>query len=196
MNTSTSAEEKREKLRLMKEFHRTTFRNIGVDDPYFLPKLAYQPPGINEKVIAFFQSEVGKGQDIYIEFADSDYVPQDPERRLYKWRYNPNYKEEYETTESSTGIIRYFIPVAELILIKANPPEALLEESSQLEIPVFSLEDDSDKSSKAKSKKSSKSPEEDILLKDATIRDLAAILWKQPVSNKPFINEMIQKALR
>lgn len=186
-NISTTPEDKREKLRLMKEFHRATFDALKIEDPYFLPKLAYQPSGMKERVIAFFQSEVAKGQDIYIEFADSEYDLQDPDRRLYKWRYNPNFKEEYETTESSSGVIRYFVPVAELILVKANPPEVLLEEHNKG--PQAQLKFDLEKSE-------TKTQADDILLKDATVRDLAAILWKQPVSNKPFINDLIQKSLR
>ena len=175
ISTTEKPEDKREKLKLMKDFHKLSFDTMGISDAVFIPKLAYKPAGKTEKHLAFFASELAKGQDIYTEFADSDYDPQDPERRLYKWRFNPNYKEEYEAVETN-GAIRYYIPVAELILVKTNSPEILVEENAKG--PQLKLELD----------------ETDVAFKDATIRDIAAVLWKKPVSTKKWLNDLINKA--
>lgn len=181
LTTTGNPEDKRERLRLMREFHRPTFETLGIPEALFIPKLAYKPNGKNEKHLAFFASELAKGQDIYTEFADSEYDPQDPERRLYKWRFNANYKEEYEVSETN-GTVRYYIPVAELILVKTNSPDIQVEEKANPQLKLALTPE-------------TKDVKEDASLKEATVRDLAAILWKQPVSNKPWINEMIKKAL-
>lgn len=180
ISTVEKPEDKREKLRLLREFHKTTFDALGVHEPLFIPKLAYKPPGWAEKAIAFFASEIGRGMDIYVEFTESDYSPMDPDRRLYKWRYNPNYKEEYEIQETNTSI-RYFIPVSELLLIKSNSADILVEEhakgSIELKADVSLISD------------------EDVKLTDATIRDLAAVLLKKPISRKNWLNDLINKSV-
>lgn len=188
INTTDKPEDKRERLRLLREFHRPLFETLGIPDALFIPKLAYKPAGKNEKHLAFFASELAKGMDIYTEFADSEYEPQDPERRLYKWRFNPNYKEEYEVSETN-GTVRYYIPVAELILVKTNPPEEQVENSNNPQLKLW------DKPPVNTPASDLANVRPDLPLKEASIRDLAAILWKQPVSNKAWINEMIAKAI-
>lgn len=179
INTVKRTEEKKEREKSMKQFHKATFDSLGLNekDYEFIPKLAYRPKEIEatEPHIGLFASEISKGKDIYIEFADQDYIPQDPDRRLYKWRFNPNFREEYVCVESPTSV-RYFIPTSELVLIKTNSPDVLVEQSvSPKKSPdLFSL------------------GEEDVSMNDATIRDLAAVLWKSPVSNKEWLNQLIR----
>lgn len=179
INTVQREDEKKERLRLMKQFHKATFDSLGLGekDYEFIPKLSYKPKEIEatEPHIGLFASEISKGKDIYIEFADRDYIPQDPDRRLYKWRFNPNFREEYVCVENATSV-RYFIPTSELVLVKTNSPDVLVEQSvSPKKTPdLFTLNDD------------------DVSLNDATIRDLAAVLWKQPVSNKEWLNDLIK----
>ena len=165
--------QKKENYKKLREFHEATFKALGVPDAFFLGKLAYKEKGEqapDEKIVALFASEMTKG-DVYIEFADSENIPQDPDRRLYKWRYNPNYHEEYVSMKSGESL-RYLIPVSELILIQNNPAEAEKAQEN-----VESALDDA----------------MDILLKEASIRDLAAILWRRPVSNKQWVNDLIKE---
>jgi hypothetical protein len=179
ISTVQRTEEKKERERLMKLFHKPTFDALGLSekDYEFIPKLAYKPKEIEatEPHIGLFASEISKGKDIYIEFADRDGIPQDAERRLYKWRFNPNFREEYVCIDNTTSI-RYFIPTSELVLIKTNSPEVLVEQSEKPKkaVDLFTLSSD------------------DVSLNDATIRDLAAVLWKQPVSNKEWLNDLIK----
>ena len=177
--TTDKPDERRERKRLMEEFHQATFNALRIEDPLFIPKLFYKPAGKQEKCIAFFASEVAKGKDIYTEFADSEYMPQDPDRRLYKWRFNPNFMEEYDMLETN-GSIRYFIPVSELILVKSNSADILVEQKglgsqAQLDLKVTTTL-------------------EDLPLAEATIRDFAAIMLQKPVSMKPWLNEIIKNA--
>lgn len=165
---------KKENYKKLREFHEKTLQSLGCPDAFFLGKLAYKErasPTPDEKIVALFSSEMTKG-DVYIEFADSENIPQDPERRLYKWRHNPNYEQEYLSIKSGEST-RYLIPVSELILIKNNPPDVSVSENVKNEL---TMEGD-----------------EDLPLKDATILDIAAIFWRRPISKKQWINDLIQK---
>jgi hypothetical protein len=166
---------KKDNYKKLREFHEKTFQELGCPDAFFLSKLAYKEKSIgapDEKIVALFSSEVTKG-DVFIEFADSENIPQDPERRLYKWRHNPNYNDEYVSVKNG-DTVRYLIPVSELILIQNNPAEQVAKE--QAIEPAITL-----------------SSVEDLPLKEATIRDLAAIMWRRPISNKTWINDLINK---
>lgn len=181
ISTTNNVDDKREKLRKMRDFHMPTFKALGIDDPFFLPKLAYRPPECEERCIAFFASEIAREQDIYVEFAGQDLEPQDPERRLYKWRYNYNFREEYVHVKTNSSE-RWYIPVAELIVVKSNSPDIKVEEvaSGQLQLSLTS--------------ETNPQKYEDILLKDASLRDLACVLLKVPSTNKAWLNELIKES--
>lgn len=176
MISTTSPENKKEKLKELIKFHQPTFDEIGVPDAYFVPKLAYKPQGFNEKVVTFFKSEVLKGVDVYLEFCDSSNNPEDPQRVLYKWNYNRFYETEYKIVGPPDNP-RYAVPVSELVVIKINSPELKIQEKYNPEAAKYN------------------SPfiDDDTPLSEMTIRDLAAILLKEPVSNKEWLNRLIKK---
>jgi hypothetical protein len=179
INTTEKTDDRKERKRQMELFHKPTFDAIGVADPMYIPKLFYKPREIDaqEPYVAFFTSEVVKGQDIYTEDSESENTPRDPERRLYKWRFNSRYKEEYQKLETN-GSVRYFVPVSELVLVKVNSPDVKVEEANGKQLTLEISETDI---------------LDDISLNDASIRDLAAVLWRKPVSNKIWLNELINK---
>jgi hypothetical protein len=164
-------EDKRENMKKLREFHQPMLDALGLSDATFIPKLAYVPHGKTERFNALFLSEISKGVDLYIEFADSNNLPQFEDRALYRWKFNPHFEEEYEKTEpsSTTGQVRYLVPIAELTKVE-------LPEHSQPEIP-FDLTD----------------PEQDLPMNQMTMRDYAAIHMRKPVSRKPWLNELITK---
>lgn len=173
ISTTDKPENKKERLRKLREFHQPTLDKHGVPDAIFIPKMAYRPYGKTDIHISFFASEINKGEDVYVEFASKDLVPEDTERRLYRWNFNPHFQEEYDKTEPNpqTGHVRYLVPVDELVLIKRNPdpePEKEVEEFDNLPDPNL-----------------------DLPVNQMTIRDLAAILLKKPVSRRPWLNEII-----
>lgn len=173
ISTTDKPEDKKERLRKLREFHQPTLDRHGVPDAIFIPKMAYRPYGKTDIHISFFASEINKGEDVYVEFASKDLIPEDTERRLYRWNFNPHFQEEYDTTEPNpqTGHVRYLVPVDELVLIKRNPdPEPQKEEEEFDNLP---------------------DPNADLPVNQMTIRDLAAILLKKPVSRKPWLNEII-----
>jgi len=169
-------EDKREKLKKLREFHQATFIEAGVPDATFIPKMAYRPYGKTELHIGFFLSEISKGDDIYIEFTSKELVPEDPDRKLYRWRFNPHFEEEYAKTDPTpgTGHVRYLVPVEELQIVKVNKPE---EEVVQRKLTFDDLPD----------------PETDLPMDQMTIRDYAAIHMRKPVSKKEWLNDLITK---
>lgn len=172
-------EDKRENLKKLREYHQPVLDKLGLSDAFFIGKLAYQPHGKTELYNAFFQSEISKGQDVFIEFADQNNLPQREagllgkvevldERALYRWKFNPHFEEEYEKTPpSSSGVVRYLIPISELVKVEA-PAEDSLE---------FTLTD----------------PDQDLPMDQMTMRDYAAIHMRKPVSMKPWLNALITK---
>jgi hypothetical protein len=158
--------DKKAKIEELKSYHKKTFAKLGIDNPFYSPKMAYIDRG--EKVISFFPSEIEKGEDIYTEFVSRSYDSEDPTRTLYKWKYNPHYMSEYRIVEPASEMqtIRYIIPVDELVVCKFN--EDSLDE--------FDMPD----------------PDQDLPIDQLTIRDLAAILTGKPVSMKKWLNEIVK----
>jgi hypothetical protein len=84
-------------------------------------------------------------------------------------------EEEYEKTEPmANGQVRYLVPVSELI--KVNAPDKK-EPAKQLSVEFF---------------KDMMDPNTDAPIDQLTIRDLAAILLKKPVSQKKWLNEIVK----
>ena len=174
LSTKSTTVNRQEKTEELIKFHDWKFKLINEENPLFIPKCAYFPKGKNEMYIGFFPSEVKKGKDIYTEFTSIDLDPEDPERNLYKWRFNPHYEEEYEKTDPpSNGHFRYLVPVSELIKIEIAPEETVTPVSA---FPDFEEIMD---------------PDSDAPLSQMTIRDLAAIMLAKPVSQKKWLNDLI-----
>lgn len=175
ISIKSSSVNRQEKTEELIKFHDWKFKMIQEDNPFFVPKCAYIPKGKTEHFIGVFPSEFKKGKDIYTEFTSIELEPEDPNRTLYKWRFNPHYDEEYERTETAGNAsnYRYLIPVSELIKIEIEKDEP--ETTNQF--PDFDEIMD---------------PDADSPLNQITLRDLAAILLKKPVSHKKWLNDLIK----
>ena len=175
----TSGFNRKEKTEELMKYHQKVFNALGVSNPLYIPKCAYRPYGKDELHMGFFKSELSRDQDIYTEYTSIALESEDPTRTLYKWKYNPFYDEEYETTEpNGQGHVRYLIPVSELIKVTAEPKKT---EPTKTEVeglfPDFDGIMDADL---------------DAPLSSLTVRDLAAILLQKPVSNKKWLNDLIK----
>jgi hypothetical protein len=205
--------------------HMETFRKLGIIDPFFVIKTAFFQKGKYGRHTQFFEWELKKNEDIYVEFYDNvhdlngktvDYKPFHEDRVLCKYKINPHFAEEYEKKENinqNTGepYFTYTVPLAEMIAV--NP------DGREMTYPMY------EKSKESPSKEEAvmprlqnslafpnfeeeliKKPEqikettlEDLLVGDdasyseITIRDIAAIIWKKPVSNKLWLNSLIEK---
>lgn len=175
---ASSVMDKKTKIANLREKHEHLFQLEGVGaSAKFIPKMAYIPRGSDDRVIALFPSEIKGGEDIYTEFVSSEYDPEDPERRLWKWPFNSHWEEEYQTTEPhhKTGHVRYLIPVDELLDVAQSHQHSVVEDDAKED--QFPMPDAND----------------DAPINQLTIRDKAAIDWKLPVSRKPWLNDLIRQ---
>lgn len=187
---SVPATDKREKLKQIKAFHQLTLDGLNVPNAIVISKMAFQPIGLTEKHIGFFESEVSKGEDIYLEFGSKDLSPEQvpgyPLRCLLKWRFNPNFREEYPTSEPDaiTGHRRYFVPIAELIIVTKPEPKMIRT------APDVNTEE---RESSANELAMTPPDEADPFTREMTIRDYAAIHMRKPCSKKEWLNQLITK---
>ena len=193
--------------------HMETFKTLGLTDPVFIIKTAFYKKGKFGKQCQFFEWELKKGEDIYIEFYDNVYdsagktiniIPGSDDRMLFKLKNNPFYNEEYDFTETeSDGKIdrKYLVPLGELVAVLSTGQEisyALYEkrkEEAELELPQLqtSLSIFPDFEQDYGKKETVILTEEDAPLSEITIKDLAAIMLMKPVSNRLWLNELIKQ---
>jgi hypothetical protein len=161
--------DKKQKVALMLDYHRAKIKKDGESDPLFSPKMFFYAPQVKgDRVIMVFQSEMENQKDLYFEVVTKEYEPIDP-RTLYKWKFNPHYKEEYvERTNSASGSKQYLIPESE---IETLGERELFEDAEfEDEIP---------------------DPNQDMPMSNMSVRDFAAIMWKTPISKNKMINQLI-----
>jgi len=87
---------RKEKEREFYMQHMDTFKAIGLADPFFTIKTAFYKKGKFGRQCQFFEWELKKGDDIYIEFYENVYdsngkntnvVPMLEERQLFKLKF-------------------------------------------------------------------------------------------------------------
>lgn len=116
--------------------HIETFRKLGLPDPFFTIKTAFFQKGKYGRQVQFFQWELEKDQDIYVEFYDNvndmnnkivDLKPMNADRQLFKYKLNKYFAEEYEKKENinSQGepYFTYTVPVNELVVVLKDGSE-------------------------------------------------------------------------
>lgn len=166
--------DKKARMNEIIEYHQKTFDALGIENPFFVATMAYKPYTKTELHISLFPSQLKKGQDIYTEFVSKDYAPEDPNRTLYKWKYNKFYEEEYDSVEIENSTdCRYLVPVSELEVITAV---TTLNDDKVITFNTFDEIMD---------------PDEDCPFDQMTVRDLAAIMLNKPVSRKKWLNKII-----
>ena len=121
-----------------------TFEKIKVADPFFTIKTAFFKKGKYGRQVQFFEWELQKEQDIYIEFYDNvyengdlkDIIPMNENRALFKHKHNPYFTEEYEIKESTNSqgaaYSSYVISVSELTAILDDGTEVTYNEYEKM----------------------------------------------------------------
>jgi len=168
----------KEKIEDLKKLHEEKFQKLGLNNPLFIPRKCYIPMGEVDQVVSFFEQDFAKGKDIYTHFVSKGYDSEDSQNRLWKWTYNPYYATEYKKSDPhpDTGNVRFIVPVEELELID----DAYFNKNAPASV-AFDIDE------------AIPNPNEDPLIEQMTIRDLAAILLKKPVSRKKWLNEIVTK---
>jgi hypothetical protein len=189
----TTVIDKKENGKRLREFHQPTFENLGIVNPTLYGKMFYfAKGGTAEKYVSLFFSEISKGNDIYLESTNRDLVPEDVERTLYLWRFNPHFQEEYEMTEPElTSNTRFLIPISELKVIKKYTAEEV-EGSKEPKIIETDIEKEIIENKVFDFNSPVKLTDKETPITEMTIRDFAAIILKKPVSRKEWLNEIIK----
>lgn len=169
----TQVESRYAKVQELRKYHQATLDAYGRPDADFIPKMAYIPKGKEELCIGFFPSEMQRGVDFFTEFVDKNLQPEDPERKLYLWKYNQFWETEYEQINNGTYTWA-MVPVSELYVVdlKDYVTKVRTNEFELVEKAVAPIEGDAP-------------------ISELTIKDLAAILLNKPCSDKPFLNKLI-----
>ena len=102
----------------------------------FVIKTAFFKKGKFGRQSQFFEWELKKGQDIYIEFYDNVYddngtivniLPMNEDRQLFKLKYNPYFYEEYDIIENYDldGKIdkKFILPINEMMVVLSSGQE-------------------------------------------------------------------------
>jgi len=163
--------ERKERKNKLREKHQPLFDSLNIKPSSYIPKMAHNVHGLDGLYMGFFESELING-DVYTEKVSMKMESEDPERNLYKWKYNPSFKEDYQATEPSMhGDCRYLIPLDSLEVVKT-----VIEKTEPLLI--------------------TSDPESDLPIEQITLRDYAAIHLNKPVSKKDWLNEIITSKIK
>jgi hypothetical protein len=195
---------RKEKTEELLRKHEPLFKILKINDPLFILKNAYFISGKKGRFIQLFESEVSKEKDIYMEFVNKELKPDLTDRPLFKLKYNPFYKEEYEMetkmTEEGREYDVYIVSVSELIVILEDSSEisySLYESGLYEKVKVSPFPDFNQYFEKEYLSKEVTLDDilvgEDAPINDMSISDFAAIIWKKPVSNKVWLNSLIEK---
>lgn len=177
---SLPPEERKKRVAELREYHQPYFESVGESRAKFTAKMLYGYPPDKSK---FFYSEIGMDTPLYVEFVTWDYKPSD-ERRLYMYKFNPDYEKDYVKEQTDSGIDMYVVPLEQFRLVTGpdDTPVPVDTKEEPKANPQASLDLDFDIIN----------PDEDCPADNITLRDWAAILLKAPVSRKEWLNKLIK----
>lgn len=136
----------------------------------------------DQQVIAMFEQELKK--DFYVELHrknGNEYQVIDEKRVLYRWKFHKHLEEYNMIEKTDTAGERWLIPINELEQVSTYIDESMdIEFDSGPNTPIKNQE---------------KLPEllDGLLLSDESLNDLFAIIHLKPVSNKQWLNTLINK---
>lgn len=163
---------RREQVVEFRKFHEENFKKLGLENPEYCFKMVHVESGGkagDPKYIDLYTGEITKGKDIYMELggrnkdAEGGDFVITDEKRTL---YVWRYNPNWATYYKDKGNGAYLIPEEELIEVK---------------YPATSFDRDTE------------DDDQDCPMSDMTLRDYAAITLNKPVSNKPWLNNLIKK---
>jgi len=179
---------KKQKLAAIRAHHADLIKDLGISPYDFNMKKAFYDQ-YGREVVGIFASEFNKEKGFYFELISSDLDPIDPERKVYRVPSSTTFEEEYELNPKNS----YSVPLEELKVI--NPTSVAInkfsavkamekpkEQQPQRIIPQESIVAPAPKPTL----------NHDAPFSDMTIKDLVAILLRKPVSDKPWLNELVK----
>jgi len=155
-----------------RNYHKAWLESNNIKLTDFTVKMCWNRNGV--MVLGLFEDEGNRQPNgTYCELSDTTHELTEP-GKIYWIRPNPHFRTELEKSDSGKA---YFLPVDELIV--AYDPEkdkAIEKEIEELTKKHKVIEEGQDEH-----------------FNKMTIRDLAALLLRKPVSNKSWLNDVIKK---
>lgn len=160
--------------------------------PYFTAKLSYKQG--TQDVVRLFPSELSKGNPVYLEMVNFSFEFLGDQRVLYRLPYRKNWKDLY-TMKGADKTATYEVPASMMEIVNVTPVSSAtpfiahaMEITSSKVTPSGEM-DLFDEDSFTKLHLS----EEDAHQSAETIRDHYCITNQVPMSNKPWLNNLIIK---
>lgn len=181
---------RKEMLEKCRDYHQPMLDLLNAKPIQFTIKPGFYTPSA-VRMIGLYPEDINRGLDLFIELVTRENQPSEPDRPLFRWKYNPHAMEEYELGSKGS----YLIPVEELE--KINPieltalGEAVLDKVSTkkpAEKKPLSLSLSSTPNSVVETKDLLDLPFANLSTKEA-----AAIIWRLPISGNPKIDQFIKE---
>jgi hypothetical protein len=183
-------------------FWQKLFEHMGVSTPVFGAKLCYlgkefSNDGTRIPCVRFFPNELNTGQDYYTELFDWDQNRYDAgNRTLYRLPFNPNWQKEIdkyvEVTSDKLPTSTYAIKLSDLELVNQTNAKALYPDIVIAKSPVVEETKSFDPFEEFEHEEMY-SEKDDNHYSSMTIRDLYCVMQNVPLSNKKWLNQLIEK---
>ena len=186
MSDDDRAKYKADKLKEVRDFNSELIADLEISAYDFNMKTQFYDEQAR-LVVGIFPSEFKKTKGFFFELIDSDLIPVDPERKVYRVPFNSAFEEEYELNAKGS----YLVPIEELKVVHRS--SVAISKMS-----AFTGTDDSVFKVTQKAQESASSiPKAPALMEDApysdmTIRDYYAVHTNRPVSAKGWLNDLIK----
>jgi hypothetical protein len=195
-----------------KNYWEPFFLENPIQNPIFHAKLCYQGSefelvdGKKTECVRFFSSELSKNQDIFIELFDWNDEPYKKEfRNLYvlknnpDWKTTPNFSVEVTMKNDGTPLVTptYAVRVSDLQLVSENSIKSAYPEMTNLSTENFQQSLDLDCETVDLNSLDEELPfteKEDNHYGQMTIRDIYCIVQNVPLSNKKWLNALIDES--
>ena len=141
--------------------------------PFFKLKFNYYEQSLGTRCISMFQDEITK--ETYMVLTNNEYIKDD--EHLYKFNPRDDYETHYQSSKTANGQIRYIVPIDELEDITAK----------------YIAEKDKPQK-KTTTKKASQTPQPKV--NELSVTDWCAIIWKQPIADSIFVNNLIKSTFK
>ena len=181
---------KKYRLEKSREYHKDLIEDLGIEEKDFNMKKIFRDKN-NKEIVYIFPSEFKKEKGLFFEIINSDLEPDDPERKVYRLTPSSCFEEEYQFNDRTS---QYEVPVEELRVV--NNQAVAISKSSAVTSSDKVLNKIIGEKIKEKIVFNTKVslPLEDAPLSDMTIRDYITIHTNNPVSLKPWLNELIKSS--
>lgn len=186
----------------LKTFWEPLFDHMGLASPIFGAKLGYNGKEFGEprqECVRFFPNELANGQDYYLELFNWDQdLYHKGQRILYRHKFDPNWKSSDKYVEVIAGKLAtptYAIRISDLEVVNVSPVTAARPEvktAAEIITGTSASDDPFDEESFTEMF----SEGDDDHYSKMTIRDLYCMLQNVPLSNKSWLNKLIEQGVK